>query len=383
MKVKKLMNKLLSFFLILPLISALHVTYPKIMQSDIKITNSLKNQANKKTIIDDEKLPIVFHPNYDIGLLGIEKLHPFDSKKYGKVAAYIKKHLHVANEHFYRPQQEVSREDLEKVHDSKYLDQLKNSATVERITEVPGLRLIPNFLLQSNMLSPMRYATQGTIDAAFLALKRGIAINLSGGYHHAKQEEGGGFCVYADIPLAIKKLREQQPNLKVLYVDLDAHQGNGVESCLKYDKDTYIVDFFNKQNYPQDWGAMARINKAVCDLYCDEHKNRGGNRKGFACANCNAQYLKMLHQALDASFKEFKPDIIFYNAGTDCFEEDFIGTMALTKDGIVERDEIVFTKAKELDIPLCMTLSGGYSKKSADIIGSSIVNLNNKGLLKR
>jgi len=66
---------------------------------------------------------------------------------------------------------------------------------------------VPNFLLQRNMLNSMKLATGGTVLGAQLAMQHGWAVNLSGGYHHAKSDNSEGFCFFADIPLAIKKLR--------------------------------------------------------------------------------------------------------------------------------------------------------------------------------
>jgi len=336
-------------------------------------------------IPNEKKLPIVFDPSYDIGFFGIEKLHPFDSKKYGKVNNHLIEKLKLTQSHFFKPQHEVSEDDLKKVHSKDYLDSLNSSMTVARITEVAPLAILPNFILQRNLLKPMRLATQGTIDAAALALERGVGINLSGGYHHAKKESGGGFCVYADIPLAIQKLREQQPNLTVMYLDLDAHQGNGVEDCLKTDKNAYIFDCYHENNYPFDISARERIDTHMTsDSFCCDNCN---TKNMPNCEQCNALYLKSLKQSLKKALTEFKqrngknPDIIFYNAGTDCFEEDPLGRMKLNKEGIIERDEFVFTLANQNNIPLCMTLSGGYSKRSAEIIGDSLVNLWNKNLI--
>lgn len=69
----------------------------------------------------------------------------------------------------------------------------------------------------------MLYATSGTIDGVCLALQFGWAINLSGGYHHAHLNGGGGFCIYPDISLAINYLRRYKMKRKVMIIDLDAH----------------------------------------------------------------------------------------------------------------------------------------------------------------
>ena len=73
----------------------------------------------------------------------------------------------------------------------------------------------------------------GTILACRLALEQGAAINLGGGFHHAASGWGGGFCVYADAPLAAKVLHEEGQVEKVLVVDLDAHQGNGTAAVFQ------------------------------------------------------------------------------------------------------------------------------------------------------
>ena len=96
----------------------------------------------------------------------------------------------------------------------------------------------------------MRLAVGGTIEAIHLAMKYGWAINLAGGYHHAKPSGGEGGCFYADVPLAIRSIRKQFPDLKVLIVDLDAHQGNGNAAYAKDDKNLFIYDMYNKNEYP-------------------------------------------------------------------------------------------------------------------------------------
>ncbi len=119
----------------------------------------------------------------------------------------------------------MSEETLKEVHSSEYLESLNSLQTLARITEVP-LDYVPGWLarflgLQQCLLRPMKLATQGTLDAVDLAQEHGWAINLSGGYHHAKADSGGGFCVYADIPLAAQKFLALHPYEKVLIVDLD------------------------------------------------------------------------------------------------------------------------------------------------------------------
>lgn len=304
---------------------------------------------------EDIKIPIVYHKEYNISFFGLEKLHTFDSQKYGKVMAELMKHFSFSVRHCFKPSK-ISDEELLLVHSKEYLHSLSYSSTVAQITEMPILRSIPNFLVQWRILDPMRYATAGTVLGAELALKYGWSINLSGGYHHAKSNQGGGFCVFADIPLAIKKLRLKNNALKVLVIDLDAHQGNGHESILANDPLSYVFDIYSSPNYPSDYEAQHAIdfNYPVKIGIKDE------------------EYLGILKNKLPEALEQVKPDFIIYNAGTDCYEKDKLGRMSLTKECIIQRDIFVFQQAQERKIPILMVLSGGYTGESAHIIASSL-----------
>jgi len=323
---------------------------------------------NYKTIIEktvDNKLPFVYHENYDISFFGLEKMHPFDSKKYSAVFNYVTKALGFSQAHCYKPEM-ITEQALRKVHTQEYLDSLNTSATVARVTELAVLSWVPNFLLQRRLLTPMKLATAGTVLATELALQYGWAINLSGGYHHAKTGNGEGFCVYADIPLAVYTLFEKHPEIgKVLIVDLDAHQGNGFESIFKHDQRIAMFDIYNKDMYPHDFDAQQFItfDYPVSSGITDQ------------------EYLSIVHTKLPKAITDSKPKFIVYNAGTDIFARDPLGNMKVSAQGIIKRDEFVFRCAREKNIPIVMVLSGGYTPESAGIIGRSIVNLADQKLI--
>lgn len=308
--------------------------------------------------VKKQVIPIVFHENYDISFFGIEKLHPFDTKKYGKIAKHLEYVFNIYPEDLQKPEK-ISDTDLQLVHTREYLESLRYSSAAAKIAEMPVLRFVPNYFVQRNLLNPMRYATAGTVLGAQLALTHGWAINLSGGYHHAKSNKGEGFCFFADIPLAIKKLREKKANLKVLIIDLDAHQGNGIELVCAGDKNTFIFDMYSKNNYPGDREAMKYI------------------KFNFALRDCiqDAEYLDILKTELPKAIEQVKPDLIIYNAGSDIFELDPLGNMRVSKNGIIERDQFVFEQAFKNKMPILMVLSGGYTAQSAEIVSESIENI--------
>ncbi|ESP04563.1 hypothetical protein LOTGIDRAFT_237312 [Lottia gigantea] len=344
--------------------------------------NKLKRKKKHTTQLYKDVLntqwPIIYTPEYNISFMGLEKLHPFDSAKWGRVFEFLKGstvfyHIYnynveaqmVRDDTIIKPL-EATEEDLNFVHSKTYLNSLKWSWNVAGITEVPPVALLPNFVVQKKVLRPFRYQTGGTILAGKLALDRGWCINIGGGFHHCSAERGGGFCAYADITLSIKFLFEKVEGVsKVMIVDLDAHQGNGHERDFMNDNRVYIMDVYNRGIYPHDGFAKRAIKRKIeLQHFTDDDV-----------------YLDLVRRHIEGALNEFKPDIIVYNAGTDILDGDPLGNLSITPQGIIERDQIVFQKARTRGIPIFMVTSGGYLKQTARIIADSILNLKTLGLI--
>ncbi|XP_034724414.1 histone deacetylase 11 isoform X2 [Etheostoma cragini] len=319
-------------------------------------------------------LPIVYHPDYNITFMGLEKLHPFDAGKWGKVIHFLKEEHFITDGNIVEAR-EATEEDLLVVHTKRYLNRLKNqilegsrewSLVVATITEIPPLLFLPNFLVQRKVLRPLRTQTGGTIMAGKLAVDRGWAINVGGGFHHCSSDKGGGFCAFADITLAIKFLFERVEGVsRATIIDLDAHQGNGHERDFLDDRRVFIMDVYNRYIYPGDEYAKRAIKRKVELDWGTE----------------DSEYLQKVELHCDGALNEVRPDIIVYNAGTDILDGDPLGGLSISPQGIVNRDEIVFRAAMRRGIPILMVTSGGYQKKTARIIADSILNLHRQGLI--
>eukprot|EP00062_Callorhinchus_milii_P017638 gi/632970243/ref/XP_007901540.1/ PREDICTED: histone deacetylase 11 isoform X1 [Callorhinchus milii] len=328
---------------------------------------SLTQHSQLYLDIPQSSWPIVYSPGYNISFLGLEKLHPFDSGKWGKIIKFLKEDKLVEDDTLVLAR-EAEEEDLLVAHPRQYLNKLKWSFIVATITEIPLVVFLPNCLVQRKVLRPLRLQTGGTIMAGKLAMERGWAINVGGGFHHCSREKGGGFCAYADITLAIKFLFDRVDGVsKVAIIDLDAHQGNGHERDFMNDDKVYIMDVFNRYIYPGDGFAKQAINRKI-ELNWDTK---------------DSDYLEIVETELAAALKEFTPDIIVYNAGTDILIGDPLGGLSITPEGIIKRDEIVFKAARKHHVPILMVTSGGYQKKTARIIADSIINLTRQGLIRR
>src|SRR5438552_3539300 len=110
---------------------------------------------------------IVYHPNYDIGFFGIERLHPFDSKKYGRAWKLLQQHFgERLDQYWVRPPHPIAKQELLTVHSAAYLDQLRNSSYLADALGLGLLRWLPAKLIDHRVLCPMRWGTMGSIVAA-------------------------------------------------------------------------------------------------------------------------------------------------------------------------------------------------------------------------
>jgi histone deacetylase 11 len=310
---------------------------------------------------------IVYSRHYNISCFGVERLHPFDSRKYGRAwrllrrqfgSLLLKNHIPVD-----RP---VSDEELSLVHSAKYLSSLRSAKHVAAALEIPLLQFLPGWLLRWRVLRPMRWAARGSVLAARAALKNGWSVNLSGGYHHAKPDRGEGFCVFSDIALIVRQLRREnllQAKDPLIYVDLDAHQGNGVCHQFMDDSRVFIFDMYNRDNYPKaDFEARNRID---CNVPLS-----------FNCTG--SEYLGALRRSLPPfldSLSSTGPRLAIYNAGTDVFAGDKLGGLCLSTDDVLDRDLFVIQEFRRHKLPFVMLLSGGYSQQSYRLVANTVARL--------
>ena len=309
---------------------------------------------------------IAFHRRYDIGLWGVERWHPFDSRKYGRAWRVLRKELGSELPPLVitvpRP---ISPEELALVHTEEHLARLGDSHYIADSLEMPLLANLPAWLLDRAILTPMRWAVMGTVEAGRDALSSGLAVNLSGGYHHAKPDRGEGFCVYSDVAVCIALLRAEgmlATEDRVAYIDLDAHQGNGVSHQFLDDSRVFLFDMFNRSLYPlDDQVARERVDCPVpLPPGCE------GDR-----------YLQLLRDKLpgflDGIAKRRPVGLAVYNAGTDVFVEDALGGLKLSAAEVLERDLYVVRELRQRNIPTVMVLSGGYSELSYQLVANSVV----------
>lgn len=192
------------------------------------------------------------------------------------------------------------------------------------------------------------YATGGTIAAAHAALNEGYASNLAGGTHHSFADRGEGFCVFNDVAVAIRVLRNNGLISRAAIVDCDVHQGNGTATIFAGDENTFTFSIHGANNYP--------LFKARSSL--DVEMPDGTN---------DHEYLNCLVSHFPAVFAS-EPEIVFYLAGADPYEGDKLGRLGLTIHGLRQRDECVLRECYEREVPVVTVMSGGYGKDIDDTV---------------
>ncbi len=207
----------------------------------------------------------------------------------------------------------------------------------------------------------------GTIIAAGECIEQGLAVNLGGGYHHAKPAGGEGFCIYCDIALAVQSLRKNgllAENDRIAYVDLDAHQGNGVCHAFMADRRMFIFDMYNSDIYPS-YDADARDR-----THCNIPLTSSCHEKDYL-----RDLTKSLPGFLDSISRTGRVGLGIYNAGTDVYVDDPLGQLGLSASGILERDLFVIRELRRRGIPSLMLLSGGYTRVSYELVANSVIRL--------
>jgi acetoin utilization deacetylase AcuC-like enzyme len=230
-----------------------------------------------------------------------------------------------------------------KAHSKSYLDSLLN------LTLDPKAARKIGFPLSAELVERELRIAQGTIVGCQKALESGIAFNIAGGTHHAFSGHGEAFCLLNDQAIAAHYLLDEKLATKILIVDLDVHQGNGTAEIFRNNNQVFTFSMHGKTNYP--------FKKELSDL--DIPLDDGTK---------DALYLSIVSDILPKLIEQQKPDFIFYLAGVDILETDKLGKLGCTIEGCKKRDELVLTICKEKNIPVQVSMGGGYSPEIKTII---------------
>ncbi len=295
--------------------------------------------------------------------------HVFPAEKYRRIRDRLLETGEAEAGDFLKPEP-ATDQDILLVHTPEYVHKLKTGTLGRREEmelEVPfSPELVEAFWL----------AAGGSILAAQQALADGVSVNIGGGFHHAFPDHGEGFCMIHDVAVAIRRLQRDGKIRTAMTVDCDVHQGNGtaaifagtrtpgdrlpstsgssptVDGVRRKDAnkgDVFTISLHQHNNYP----AMKPPSSIDVDL-----------PDGIG----DDDYLAWLDNSLSSGLRQFEPDLLCYIAGADPYQEDQLGGLSLTIEGLKKRDELVFRVARAHDIPVLVTFAGGYARKVEDTV---------------
>jgi acetoin utilization deacetylase AcuC-like enzyme len=267
--------------------------------------------------------------------------HVFPVEKYRRV------HARLTAEGVLQPgdiadPQPASEEDLLLVHQPGYLAHLRRVALLGWGYLTPDTPVSPE-IVEKSILS-----AGGTLLAGRLAVEQGVSLHLSGGFHHAFADHGEGFCYINDVAIAIRRLQADGAMTRAAIIDCDVHQGNGNAAIFAGDESVFTFSIHEEDNYP--------LPKPPSDLDI-----------GLPWRCPDAQYLAGIRAGVEAALGA-RPDLVFYLAGADPYEKDMLGGLAVTMDGLLERDRLVLASCGEADVPVAVVLAGGYAYDTDDTV---------------
>ena len=205
------------------------------------------------------------------------------------------------------------------------------------------------FPLSAQLLARELRIVQGTIDGALYAINHQISFNVAGGTHHAGSNWGEGFCLLNDQAIAAKYLINNGIRSRILIIDLDVHQGNGTAEIFLNEPRVFTFSMHGDKNFP--------FRKERSDLDLPLENGIDGT-----------VYLALLKEHLPKVIKSFQPDFVFYLSGVDVLSSDKLGKLKLSKSDTAERDRIVFELCRTHNLPVQVSMGGGYSADIKDIV---------------
>lgn len=282
--------------------------------------------------------PLVYSDGYVLDL----GEHVFPARKFRLVYDRLKAEDYAAVEDFFSPEL-VSDEDVARVHDRDYVERLLTG----RLGREEQIRL--ELPYDESLRRAFWLATGGTVAACEMALSTGCAVNLTGGFHHAFADHGEGFCLINDVAIAVEALRHRRRIERALIVDLDVHHGNGTAAIFDGVASVATFSMHQQNNYPAE--------KPASDLDI-----------GLPDGASDPLYLEALTRHLPRLLDEHRPELLVYLAGADPYGDDRLGGLALTFEGLEERDRRVLAESKARGVPVAVVLAGGYARNTDDTV---------------
>ena len=198
-----------------------------------------------------------------------------------------------------------------------------------------------------------------TLEAAELVGRGDVkrSLNLSGGLHHAHRDKGSGFCVYNDLSIAIKRL--QALGLRVAYLDVDAHHGDGVQWLHYDDPNVLTISLHETGRYLFPGTGF------TFELGRGEGLGTSLNVPLEPFTE-DASFLEATERVIGPALAWFKPDVLVLQAGADAHQFDPLADLSLTVQGFQALFDLIVQLAEaHAGGRIVATGGGGYATWTA------------------
>ena len=276
-------------------------------------------------------LPLVYHPDYSFPFPG---KHRFPMEKFSLLQGYLRSKGIARGDNEFRPGR-AKPALLSQAHCPQYVSAMVNGTLESKALRRMGLPWSEG-LMKRTCIAPM-----GTLMTAQLALQHGLACHLAGGTHHAHYDFGSGFCIFNDQAFAVQQLLVRGAVETVLLFDCDVHQGDGTAAMLAQEPRAFTCSIHCEKNFP--------VRKMHSDLDV-----------GLPPGMTDGDYLDVVFDTLDRLLDQLQPDLVFYDAGVDIYAQDPLGRLAVSEQGIADRDRGVIERCRRRHIPVATVIGGGY-----------------------
>ena len=283
--------------------------------------------------------PIAFHPIYQHPL---PEGHRFPMLKYELLPQQLLHEGTATQTDFFEPEQ-CDLASVLAIHKQEYVNDLLQLTLNAKAARKIG------FPLSKELVERELIIAQGTITGAQKSFDTKVSFNIAGGTHHAYSTHGEAFCLLNDQAIAAQFLLDQKLAKKILIIDLDVHQGNGTAEIFQNNSSVFTFSTHGKTNYP--------FKKETSDLDI-----------AFDDGTTDDAFLSTIATVIPQLIETQKPDFIFYLAGVDILASDKLGKLGCTLDGCKKRDELIFALCSKHQIPVQISMGGGYSPDIKTII---------------
>jgi histone deacetylase HOS2 len=324
------------------------------------ILSKIKREILENGIVRPKGYKVSWHVNPEIEKHHFGHSHPMKPWRLTLAKGLIMSYgMHAAMDS-YVPRQ-ATKEEMEDFHSDEYLEYLQTAIPAPPDDWDPKAKFnlggsdCPIFEGLFNYCSMYSGAS---IDAARKLCNKeaDIAINWSGGLHHAKKAEASGFCYVNDIVLAILQLLRTHP--RVLYIDIDVHHGDGVEEAF-WSTDRVMTLSFHKYDGLNFFPGTGDLDRTGPD--------NEGNPGSHHAVNVplgdgidDEQYEWLFKTIVGKCVDRFAPDAIVLQCGADSLAGDRLGRFNVQVQG----HGACVSHCKSLGIPLLLVGGGGYTPRN-------------------